>query len=155
MHVLIVSSHHHCLISSPLPLLNITASSHHRCLFSTSLPLLSITASSQHHCLISSSLPPTGTGSTCTSSRRRRRAPPPTRRRPGRGSRQPRGGSAITCTARTAHSEAPIVRGTGYGVDHLDQPGAGRPLRANIRCTGSKAHTSRYGHSCYLARSDE
>jgi hypothetical protein len=33
---------------------------------------------------------------------------------------------------RTAHSAALIVRGTGYGLVHLDQPRAGPPLSAAI-----------------------
>ena len=44
------------------------------------------------------------------------------------------GEPAIKRITRTAHSEAVIVRGTGYAVVHLDQPrGAGLPSRAHLR----------------------
>jgi hypothetical protein len=42
------------------------------------------------------------------------------------------GEAAVNYKTRTAHSEARVVRGTGYGVDHLDQPRAGLPSSAEI-----------------------
>ena len=42
------------------------------------------------------------------------------------------GGPAITYKILTDHSGALIVRGTGYDVDHLHQPGAIVPLSASI-----------------------
>ena len=39
--------------------------------------------------------------------------------------------SVIEYKTRTAHNEALIVRGTGYDVDHLDQPRASLSLRGN------------------------
>jgi hypothetical protein len=40
--------------------------------------------------------------------------------------------SGIKHITRTAHSEALIVRGTGYDIDHLDQPRASLSLSADI-----------------------
>ena len=42
------------------------------------------------------------------------------------------GASLSLSITRTYHSVALIVRGTGYDVDHLDQPGVGLPLRAHL-----------------------
>ena len=42
------------------------------------------------------------------------------------------GGPVITHKTRTPHSEALIVRGTGYAGDHLDQPRARPSLSARL-----------------------
>jgi hypothetical protein len=60
--------------------------------------------------------------------------------------------SLIKNITRTAHSEALIVRGTGYDVDHLDQPRASLSLSANIHL---HVLNTRYDRVCRGARSVE
>jgi hypothetical protein len=62
------------------------------------------------------------------------------------------GESVIEYKTRIAHSEALIVIGTGYDVDHLDQPWASLSLGADIHLNGLN---NGYGRMYLWARSVE
>jgi hypothetical protein len=75
------------------------------------------------------------------------RSPPPRCRRTcprasrcaGSGSRRAAGESAMKFITRIAHSEALVVSGTGYDVDHPDQPRVRLPLSAQLHSSTERA----------------